>query len=437
MLLAILPFLGAMISGSFGEPHDGLVGLRVHPADGPDIDVRVLVGKDAVVCTLLLNLAYVDEVIDSVREDDQSIHPVEYESHRLDLIDHFAETNRITVDGSRIGPSFRSFEVGEPDRSLLPLFPRMGTKALTKLRLVLEYPVASEPDQVSLVWGTFPPDRVLETEMGTPPMGINVQLTARGLRSVLRLTEDEPEYVWHDIGESLADRFAAVPGPPEVERIEVPLLSCGLLLLGGLGSLFGLLRRSARRPAWIVGGVLLIAGTLTTDIVRVEFEHPLGGGAQLPSEEEAMAVFEPLHSNIYRAFDYVDDSEIYDALAASVEGPLLDDLYNSIFRGLILQEEGGAVCRVDEVRPLESRVESIGLLEDEVVGFTVWLRWQVAGSVSHWGHSHSRTNQYEARYTVAESGAGWRIRGNDVLAQKVVSTSTTDPRGRLPSGTGR
>ena len=187
----------------------------------------------------------------------------------------------------------------------------------------------------------------------------------------------------------------------------------------------------------MAAAVMIVGGALTTGVSPIEFESPFGSGTRLPTEQEAMAVFEPLHANIYRAFDYVDDSEIYDALAASVEGELLDRLFNAIFRGLILQEEGGAVCRIDEVRPIESRIESIGVLDDDAVGFTVWLRWQVAGSVAHWGHSHSRTNQYEARYTVAESENGWRIRDNEVLAQEVVSTSTTDPRGALPTGTGR
>ncbi|MCR9247502.1 MAG: hypothetical protein NXI31_20920 [bacterium] len=436
MLCVILSCLTAALPVPHGSAHGRPTAERAHPADGPDIDVRVLIGKEGVVCTLLLNLAFVDQVIDAVREDDEAIHPIEYESHRLDLIDHFAATNQLRINGQVVTPKFRSFEVGEPDLSLLPLFPRSGAKALTKLRLVLEYPALAAPAQVGLVWGEFPPDLVLETEAGIPQMAINVQLTARGLRKVLHLTEDEPEYVWHDTGESLADLFAAVPKPAEIEKLELSVVSLALFVVGGVAVFTGVFRRPARRRAFAAAVLAFAGGAMATSLVRVEIDHPFGGGVRLPTEAEAMAVFEPLHANIYRAFDYVDESEIYDALAGSVEGPLLDRIYNRIFRGLILQEEGGAVCRIDEVRPLETRVESVGVLEDDVVGFMVWLRWQVAGSVSHWGHSHSRTNQYEARYTVAQSPAGWRIRDNEVLAQEVISTSTTDPRGMLPTESG-
>jgi hypothetical protein len=142
---------------------------------------------------------------------------------------------------------------------------------------------------------------------------------------------------------------------------------------------------------------------------------------ELPDTGQAVAIFEPLHANIYRAFDYVQPSEIYDALERSVDGALLDALYNDIYRGLILQEEGGALSRVQRVDSLGVEVESIGLLADGRPGFTLQHHWRVTGAVFHWGHSHYRTNEYRARYTVAaggpESGGGWRIRGHQPLEQ--------------------
>jgi len=104
-----------------------------------------------------------------------------------------------------------------------------------------------------------------------------------------------------------------------------------------------------------------------------------------------------------------------------------------------MEEEGGAVGRVVEVRPLEIEVESIGLVApppdpgspeaadaDEAaidarrVGFTVRCRWEVDGAVYHWGHGHFRTNEYEGRYLVIATDEGWRIAGDELLSQRRV-----------------
>jgi hypothetical protein len=144
---------------------------------------------------------------------------------------------------------------------------------------------------------------------------------------------------------------------------------------------------------------------------------------------EALAVFRPLHANIYLAFDYTDEGQVYDALARSVDGQLLDDLYNEIYRSLVMEEEGGAVSRIRHVEPISNRVTSIGLLEG-VIAFSVEARWQVDGAVSHWGHSHSRTNEYLAEYTVVSGPEGWRIAASRVLEQTRVDDGSLPPSAR-------
>ena len=72
----------------------------------------------------------------------------------------------------------------------------------------------------------------------------------------------------------------------------------------------------------------------------------LPGARRAPlNEAQALAIFVPLHANIYRAFDYGGESDVYDALAQSVQGELLDRTYRDVRRSLALQEAGGAVDR--------------------------------------------------------------------------------------------
>lgn len=86
-----------------------------------------------------------------------------------------------------------------------------------------------------------------------------------------------------------------------------------------------------------------------------------------------------------------------------------------------MQEEGGAVARVTEVRPLEIEVGDIVMEEGEDglerPAFTVSCRWQVDGVVSHWGHSHERTNEYFADWDVVEGPDGWQLTGAEIREQ--------------------
>jgi hypothetical protein len=102
--------------------------------------------------------------------------------------------------------------------------------------------------------------------------------------------------------------------------------------------------------------VLLLIGAAVAawPLARWQLPSPLAAAPQL-DEEQAAAILAALHKNIYRAFDYRDEEQVYDALAKSVDGPLLRDLYLEIRRGLVMQEQGGAVSRIREVEILDRR----------------------------------------------------------------------------------
>jgi hypothetical protein len=59
----------------------------------------------------------------------------------------------------------------------------------------------------------------------------------------------------------------------------------------------------------------------------------------------------------------------------------------------------------------------------------------VTGAVFHWGHSHTRTNEYKARYTVIGTDEGWRISASRVLEQSRIDGVPGDPGGVFTPGT--
>jgi hypothetical protein len=128
---------------------------------------------------------------------------------------------------------------------------------------------------------------------------------------------------------------------------------------------------------------------------------------------------ETLLRNVYRGFDYRAESDIYDALAQSVAGGLLTDLYLKIKQGLIVQEQGGAVARVNEVKVTQAGPAD-GKLKD---GFIERVTWQVTGTVEHWGHIHTRVNEYTADLGIAPAGGAWKIVSLDVTKQTQVKSA--------------
>jgi hypothetical protein len=117
--------------------------------------------------------------------------------------------------------------------------------------------------------------------------------------------------------------------------------------------------------------------------------------------------------NVYRAFDYRGEEQIYDVLAKSVTGNLLNDVYLETRNGLVLASQGGAQAKVKNIEMLE--VRQIGENDD---GLLVEARWNVAGSVGHWGHIHQRTNAYHARLTLRDIDGAWKLTGLDILEEE-------------------
>jgi hypothetical protein len=150
------------------------------------------------------------------------------------------------------------------------------------------------------------------------------------------------------------------------------------------------------------------------------------GAAALPpvtpisiGEKSRETVAESLLRNIYRAFDYHGESDIYDTLARSVQGDLLTELYLKIRQSLVMQEQGGAVARVKEVKVVA--VEPIELKSKS--GFAERMTWQVEGTVEHWGHIHARVNEYSADLEINPAGGAWKISALKVGRQSQVRSA--------------
>ncbi len=415
----------------------GLAGLleppdsHSHPLDGPDVDLRLWIEEGQVSAHVVLNLAFVDEFIDLAREDEMLLRSPEYALAEELVIEFLDETLEVHVDGFKIQSAPTDFEVADPDYALLAHFPRFGTRAMQKLRTSLQFPLESPPTEVSFTWTAYARDPILSEGQQRVPMDIVAHVSAGGVRSRVTLKDLAPEFSWRGNAAFSDSHFQPVPGLPTSEPSRVPLLSGGLFFLSVVLLLRGRSHRipMERRKAWLMKGGLPMTCLLGGGLLwSVRTPLPLSNhGRGLPTEEQALAIFAPLHTNIYRAFDFTNQSDIYDSLARSVHGELLAELYDQIHEGLIMQEEGAAVSEVQDVRLGEVTIDSITPDDTGSPSFRLSSQWQVDGAVFHSDHSHWRTNEYRARFQIAATAQGWRITDQEILAARRVDAGPIQP----------
>lgn len=393
------------------------------------MDVRIRILPEQVLVRLEMNLVFLDEMVDFYREIPERISTNEFEELPDILREFFTQSHPITIDGVRVLPTLERLQINDPDLSLLPLFPVSGEMGLRKIKFDLVYPVKQPPTRVEFEWNTYPPDILTDPE-DPPKLMIAAELEAEGTRRPMVFSEDEPGYTWHSLEDSIEARMLEVPTTPEKKGVQVPLAALIVLFIGSFVIVIGLvvMRRTERTGPFLVAivveGLLIVIAAILFMTQRGTMT--IGGGPSLPTQVQAEEIFKPLHANIYRAFDYVEESDIYDALSQSAHGDFLDTIYRTIFRGLVMEEEGGAVARVARVIPSEIDIEDIGLSPEGSPSFMVRCRWRVDGVVSHWGHIHARSNEYLARWAVNQTQEGWRLSGAEILEQDRIDVPDLD-----------
>lgn len=398
----------------------GGAGAARHPADGPDVDLQWVVGGTEVRAVVDLNLVFVDELFPAAEPLPEPPAADALEALRAQLAAHLG--GRMTVRAGGVDlegvPGSLEFVAAEP--ALVPLFTNFGSRALAAVRMEWRFALSGDEASLTFGWSDYPPDLALQPDRAlAPPITVVAQLASAGVLESVTLTRDRPLHRWRR-PEGLAARFAPVPPAPATQR---PWLPWGLALAAAsaLWAVLAWRRPSGGRRA-ALRGIVLASGAAAA-VLAWEARRP----RPLPDAREVLAAFGPLHANIYRAFGEVDERRIYEGLARSVEGRLLDALYREVYDGLVLRDEGGAVARVETVRVDEAEVVEIDRTEAGWPRAEVRAIWQVDGALFHFGHSHRRTHEYRASYELVAGAEGWRIHGHRPLARRQLAATSTDP----------
>ena len=231
-----------------------------------------------------------------------------------------------------------------------------------------------------------------------------------------RLTPDDPILVW-------TNHFKRSPVPPVAEidatgwsELRLPGLSIGLWV-----AVAGLLVFAVRGEGHMRR---LGCGTIAVGLTAAAFVLLPFGMISVPrpkiasieiTDAESATLAEQLLTNVYRSFDFRGEHQVYDRLAKTVDGKLLEQVYLDQRRSLRVARAGGAVARVKSVAVESARPTAVAGTAGD---FIVRARWTIVGTVGHWGHVHQRRNFYEADLTISSTSGAWKIVNFDILNQE-------------------
>ena len=250
--------------------------------------------------------------------------------------------------------------------------------------VIFVYPTASLPDRADMTWDMF--DQRIQR---VPASAVD---EAGPLPTFL-----EPDYAvleWQNfLRNPTTPGLVALAPPPSVTALW--LYKLRWWAVAAAMSLLVLWARRKQLPVALAASAsLLVVGA------SLIFGRPLA-----PPGEATENVVQDLLRNVYQAFDYRAESDIYDALERSVNGDLLTEIYLETQRGLELENQGGARAKVKSVE-----IQAITIsAADKPNAFRASATWNVHGSVGHWGHVHTRSNQYQAELLIMAIDNHWKL----------------------------
>jgi len=223
--------------------------------------------------------------------------------------------------------------------------------------------------------------------------------------------------------------IAEIKVDKELVNVDVPAASivCLMFLFPvGLITVRRMKKGQSVIPTVIVSVMLIAGSVFLYPYVNVAVARP---SIMVPKleQKEATDVLNSLLKNIYRSFDFREEEDVYDRLATSVSGDLLADIYLQNRKSLVVTQAGGAQARVKEIEILDVTVDHI---DDRPLALLFHSKWTAMGIVGHWGHIHTRQNQYDANITVEPVDGIWKITGLELIEEKRIDSYAQSDKNR-------
>jgi hypothetical protein len=348
--------------------------------------------------------------IDLGLRGEEYIEEDEFEELKTRIGEYFLNSDKVFIDGKENRPILDrvTFVKYTLTRTIFITRPERMPVETTLVGVIITYITDGIPKEVSVDWNHFS-DRVQKV----PTTSVD---PAGPFPSYV--TPDDRTFTWTNyLKKYTIPTVAEIAVDGELTTMYLPAgtLLCFALLLP-VGWKMNLRRKKGQSVLAHFGfGVLLVAGgVLLFPLAKVPVAKPAAMAPEV-TDEQAGEILYSLLKNVYRAFDFREEEDVYDRLALSTAGGLLEKVYLQNRKSFEVKRAGGAQARVKEVEIKKAEVDDV---EGNPLGLLFRAEWTAMGEVGHWGHTHMRQNEYRADITVEPVDGSWKITGLELLEEK-------------------
>jgi hypothetical protein len=368
---------------------------------------------------ILIRVKDLESWMDLGLRGDEYIEVDELDGLRQRIGEFLRTKNQVLIDGKAYKPILdrtNYVQVGIKGIQLLEQPERLEVSTAI-VGVILAYITEGLPQQVTVDWELFNEQIQRVPATSTDPAGPLPTF----------LTPDDNVHVWNNYLKNYTPpTVAQIDYRDTVKSLEIPWASLISVLVVII--LLVLVYRRHRVGEKALGLISIILGLVILmfilyPVLRVEVARPELMVRNL-DEQESKVILDSMLKNIYRAFDFREESDVYDKLALSVEGDLLSTIYLQNRKSFAVKKAGGAQARVKEVEVLEVSSEPVN---GEANTFQLNANWTALGTVGHWGHVHTRKNDYDARVTIRIIDGSWKMTGLELVEERRIDPVTNKP----------
>ena len=346
---------------------------------------------------------------------DEYIEIDELETLKQRIGEFLLTRNRVSIDGQVGKPILdrtNYVKVGLSGIQLIEQPERLEISTAI-VGVIITYLTDGIPNEVEVDWELFTDQIQQVPAIATDPAGPMPTF----------LTPDDNVHKWTNYLKNYrlpTVQEVAIAGSLGVLQIPMLSLFCLALLLPVGRQFSKRARKSGTLTQPIVAAMaLLVIGALSVPYARVSIARPVAIAGNL-DDPQATALLETLLKNVYRAFDFREEEDVYDKLAISVTGDLLAEVYLENRRSFAVQAAGGAQAKVKEVNVRNASAER---LAGSPLRYALRGQWTAMGTVGHWGHVHTRQNLYDAIVTILAVDGVWKITDLEVIEENRIDPS--------------
>ena len=346
---------------------------------------------------------------------DEIIEVDELEALKLRIAHFLMQHNPLNLEGQKLKPVLdRSHYVQVNAAGIQSIEnPTQLSLSTASIGIVLAYFTKGIPRSLTLNWDLF--------NQQVQQVPVTALDPVSDFTSYVTVTE--PVFSWPNfpedlelIQQQLMQPVQAVIASNTGSQLTLPIWSalCWLLAIGLLIANINKRRQGKMLllPRFLALS-LVVAGWGLTAYGRIELSKPAFLQSKL-NQGQAKILLGSLLKNVYRAFEFRDEAAVYDKLALTVAGDLLETVYLQNRQSLAVNQAGGAQAKVRAVQVLDVFMQP----EQSQSGtYSIRAQWSVLGSVGHWGHIHRRKNLYKGVVTFAIIEGHWKITELELLEE--------------------